>query len=269
MATASNNREAVRTIRSQLNGLRRKLSTWIFVRGLSRWLLIVLGVFALDMLMDRVFKMDFAQRLIMLVLMLLVFAVFLFFKLIRPLCHKVSDEKLLMQVENRNAQSGQSIITSFELAQDDEIEEKGLSRQLTDAAIEQGVKNAKNIAFGSALDGSQAGKNWLLMLVGLVATAILGVGCWVGTQMIGEAKSDVPAESTLVSNDVEAGDQTESAESSDAKSEDGAETATARDEQGIVASSAEFLGIWFNRNLLLGDAQWPQSTYLELSLIHI
>ena len=106
MAIASNNREAVRTIRRQLNGLRRKLSTWIFVRGLSRWLLVVLGVFALDMLMDRVFKMDFSQRLIMLVLMLLVFAVFLFFKLIRPLCHKVSDEKLLMQVENRNAQSG-------------------------------------------------------------------------------------------------------------------------------------------------------------------
>lgn len=264
MATASNNRDAVRTIRSQLNGLRRKLSAWIFVRGLSRWLLIVLGVFALDMLMDRVFKMDFAQRLIMLVLMLLVFSVFLFFKLIRPLCHKVSDEKLLMQVENRNAQSGQSIITSFELAQDDAIEEKGISRQLTDAAIEQGVKNAKGIAFGSALDGSQAGKNWLLMSVGLVATAILGVGCWFGTQMIDEAKSDIPAESTLVSNDVETDDRNGAAESAEANPEEGAKTAVTRDQQGFVASSAEFLGIWFNRNLLLGDAQWPQSTYLEI-----
>ena len=185
MATASNNREAVRTIRRQLNGLRRKLSTWIFVRGLGRWLLVILGVFAVDMCMDRVFRLDFAQRAIMLVLMLLVFTAYLFFKLVRPLCFKVTDEKLLMQVENQNAQSGQSIISSYELAQDDAIEEKGLSQQLTDATIQQGIKNAKEITFGSALDGGQAGKNWLLLLVGAVGTAVLGVGVWFGTQMLG------------------------------------------------------------------------------------
>ena len=255
MATARNNHEAVRTIRRQLSGLRRKLSTWIFVRGLSRWLLVVLGIFAIDMLMDRVFKMDFAQRLIMLVLMLTVFAAYLFFKLIRPLCHKVSDEKLLMQVENQNTQSGQSIISSYELAQDDAIEEKGLSQQLTDATIQQGMKNAKDISFGSALDGGQAGKNWLLLTVGVVATAILGVGVWFGTLMLGETESEVTTNSDVVVTDVESVDAKE-AGSSDAPQE--------QSNLGIATESAEFLGIWFNRNVLLGDAQWPQSTYLEI-----
>lgn len=257
MATASNNREAVRTIRRQLNGLRRKLSTWIFVRGLGRWLLVILGVFAVDMCMDRVFRLDFAQRAIMLVLMLLVFTAYLFFKLVRPLCFKVTDEKLLMQVENQNAQSGQSIISSYELAQDDAIEEKGLSQQLTDATIQQGIKNAKEITFGSALDGGQAGKNWLLLLVGAVGTAVLGVGVWFGTQMLGETKTEV-TNSTLVSNDVESVDaETVDAETVDAESDEVRES-------GIASESAKFLGIWFNRNVLLGDAQWPQSTYLEI-----
>ncbi len=250
MATANNNQAAVQTIRRQLNGLRRKLSTWIIVSGLSRWLLVVLGVFALDMAMDRIFKMDFAQRCIMLVLMLIVFAAYLFFKLIRPLSHKVADEKLLMQVENQNTKSGQSIISSYQLAQDDSVEEKGISRELTDATIQQGLKNAKEIAFGSALDKAQAGKNGLLLALGAVITAILGIGVWFGTQMLQDDKTEIPSGSTLVSSDSESSHE-EATESSEQSS-------------SLVGKSAKFLGIWFNRNVLLGDAQWPQSTYLEI-----
>ncbi len=54
---------------TKLRQLRRKLTGWLLVRGLSHWLMALLAVLAFDMLLDRVFKMDFAQRLIMLAVM--------------------------------------------------------------------------------------------------------------------------------------------------------------------------------------------------------
>lgn len=237
MATVSHNREAIQTIRRRLNGLRRKLSTWIFVHGFGRWLLIILGVFAADMILDRVFKMDFAQRLIMLVVMSVVGAVFLFLKLLRPMGHTLDDEGLLMEVEKKNQDEAQSIISGYQLAQDDKLTEKGISTELADATIEQGLSRAKSINFGSALNQSDGGKNWMLLLACSAVAGLMGVGVWVGTQILQEKQASTASVGEVT-----------------------AET----DDSGPLHQSAEFLGVWFNRNILLGDAQWPQGTYLEI-----
>jgi len=56
-------------IAAKLRSLRSQLTRWILVSGLSRWVFAVLLVLAADMVVDRLFKMDFAQRLIMLFVM--------------------------------------------------------------------------------------------------------------------------------------------------------------------------------------------------------
>lgn len=243
------NREIVKTVRSRLGGLRRQLSTWIFVHGLGRWLMIILGVFAVDMLLDRVFKMDYAQRLIMLVVMAVIAAVFLFIKLLRPLSHTIDDESLLMEVEKKNEESAQSIISSYQLAQDEQLKEKGISSDLTEATIQQGLTKAKKVNFGSALDSSKAGKNWGLLILGSILMAILGVGVWMGTQILNSYQESEAA-------------------SKIAASKIAAESDSVTEEKAIadtpLNSATEFLGVWFNRNILLGDAQWPQGTYLEI-----
>jgi len=48
-----------------MNPIQNKIR-WILVRGLGQWLLITIAVLLLDMGLDRFFKMDFAQRTVML-----------------------------------------------------------------------------------------------------------------------------------------------------------------------------------------------------------
>ncbi len=242
MATASQNREVVQTIRRRLHGLRRQLSTWIFVHGLGRWLMIILGVFAADMVLDRMFKMDFPQRVIMLAVMAVIALVFLFRKLLRPLSHKINDETLLMEVEKKNQESAQSIISSYQLAQDDQLSEKGISVELAEATINQGLGKAKKINFGSALDQGQASKNWILLGVAGALAVILGVGIGIGTQLLNSGDSLMPQGAEPVEVD----------------------SASSPQSKMPLQQTAKFLGIWFNRNILLGDAQWPQGTYLEI-----
>lgn len=240
MATVSQNKEVVQTIRRHLGGLRRQLSTWIFVHGFGRWLMIILGVFAADMLIDRMFKMDFAQRLIMLVVMAVIAGVFLFRKLIRPMSHTLDDDALLLEVEKKNQESAQSIISGYQLAQDDQLADKGISQELVGATLEQGLAKAKSTNFGSALNRSQGGKNWLLLAVAATLTGLLGVGVWFGLQILKSYQDGTSGAAVAAEND------------SNKKS------------ASPLNQTAEFLGVWFDRNILLGDAQWPQGTYLEI-----
>ena len=55
-----NLRSLPKQIADRLNELRRRLTTWVLIKGLSRWLMLVLAVVAFDILLDRMFKMDFA-----------------------------------------------------------------------------------------------------------------------------------------------------------------------------------------------------------------
>ena len=70
MATVTSEKQPIpKVILRKLNRMRSQLTRWIMVHGLGRWLLAVLLVLAADMLLDRAFKMDMAQRLVMLVIM--------------------------------------------------------------------------------------------------------------------------------------------------------------------------------------------------------
>ena len=69
MTSVSTPQSTPQIIEQKLGGLRRKLTGWLTVHGLGRWLLIVCGLIAADIIIDRVFEMDFAQRIIMLVVM--------------------------------------------------------------------------------------------------------------------------------------------------------------------------------------------------------
>ncbi len=197
------------TISSRLSGLRRQLTTWIVVNGLGRWLVIILAVLAIDFLIDRAFRMDFAQRCVMLALMVVIAIVFLFLRLIKPLAKRPADDALLLAVEGQNPDAKESMISSYQLARERQRGEQasaGVSEQLTDETILRGARVAEDVDFSSALDKSKHAGSWALFIAGLVLTGLLA---W-----------------------------------------------------GVVATP--FMQTWFNRNILLGDDLWPQSTYLEI-----
>ena len=50
-------------VMEKLLRMRSKLTRWILIHGLGRWLIAILAILAFDVALDRFFKMDFAQRL--------------------------------------------------------------------------------------------------------------------------------------------------------------------------------------------------------------
>jgi len=193
------------SIRQKLRMLRMRLTWWMVVDGLV-WLLIAALIFAVaDMVFDRFFKMDFSQRVIMLCLMgggLLTIAVL---KIFKPLSHSTTDDALILEVESKNRDLKESLISSVQLGRSQNVEGKGMSPSLVQATIEQGIERSKSISFTNALNQKRGMVNWLLLAVAALGIGGIGFG---------------------------------------------------------VASGNEFLGTWFNRNILLKNELWPQNTYL-------
>ncbi len=176
MATASPILPIPQSIRLQLQRLRRKLTNWIIVRGLARWLMIMLGVLAADILLDRIFRMDFAQRLIMLAAMVTVMIVVFVWRLVRPLLTRPNDDALIYKVEDKNPQLNESLISSYQLARQTNLAESGTSMELANATIRQGMEQAEKIDFARALDGTRNLNNWLLLSAGLFLFGLLTIG---------------------------------------------------------------------------------------------
>jgi hypothetical protein len=176
MTTVDSRSQATQFIRSRLAELRSRLRSWIVVSGLGRWLWLVLGLLAADMVLDRFFRMDLPQRMIVLAGLLAGGAYLLHQKLLRPLSRRISDDGLLLEVERNNENLDQSLISSFQLAQQTDFESRGVSPQLAAATVETGVERARQVDFTSTLDLEQNKKNLLVLCSALVVVAGLAIG---------------------------------------------------------------------------------------------
>lgn len=197
-----------RQIATKLASLRRRLTTWVLIKGLGRWLLLVLAILVADMLLDRYFNMDLAQRTIMLFVMAILGIWIFIYRVAKPLTKSVTDDALLHEVEAKNPDLKENLISGAQLARErKQLESKGVSMELAEATIDKGIELAKNLDFTDALNGKKLTKN----------IAVLGFGVLVTVALV----------------------------------------------FGVFQNN--FLGTWFNRNILLGDAQWPQATYLNIA----
>lgn len=181
MATAASDStsrqpEITRPIAERLAALRGQLKRWVFVDGLARWIWLLIGIAVLDMALDRLFKMDFAQRLIVLVLVAIALGAWLVWRVLRPATKTISDDALLLQVEARHRQLQQQAISGYQLAREPNYSSQGVSTQLAEATIAAGVREAQQVDFGAVLDQVRGRNNWLALLGGLAALALIGVG---------------------------------------------------------------------------------------------
>ena len=74
-----------------------------------------LALFAADLVLDWLFRLDKAQRLVMLVLIAAAIGWLVYRRLVRPLSATMSDDALALQVEAGNKQLGQSLISALQL----------------------------------------------------------------------------------------------------------------------------------------------------------
>ena len=184
MTSVSTSQSTPQIIEQKLGGLRRKLTGWLTVHGLGRWLLIVCGLIVADIVIDRVFEMDFAQRIIMLVVMAAVAIYFFCTKVIKPLLTRMSDDALIYQVEQKNDGAKEQILASLQLARQTDLAATGSSAQLVDATIQSGIAKAQAIDFDKTLDQTQHKKDLGVLGGGAILLAVLAVGIF-ATQFLG------------------------------------------------------------------------------------
>ena len=184
MTSVSTSQSAPQIIEQKLGGLRRKLTGWLTVHGLGRWLLIVCGLIAADIVIDRFFEMDFAQRIIMLVVMAAVAIYFFCTRVIKPLLTRMSDDALIYQVEQKNEGAREQILASLQLARQTDLAATGTSPLLVDATIQSGIAKAEGIDFGKTLDQSQHKKDLGVLGGSAILLAVLAIGIF-ATQFMG------------------------------------------------------------------------------------
>lgn len=196
---------AAAIILERLAELRRRLSAWLVVDGLSRVLAVIVGIIVVDLIIDRSFEMDRPQRLVMLILSLAGVATVAYRRLLRPLSEGASDDALALRIEQQNPVLHERLISALQLARL-QSPPPGASPQMTTAVIEQGIAAARQLNVASLLDRQK-----LLWNGGLLIAASLVLG---GTAAAG-----------LVNDTI---------------------------------------AIWFQRNVLLSDREWPQDVHFRI-----
>lgn len=191
---------------SKLRSLRRRVALWFTVDGLNRLMIALLAFVGVDLAIDWTFRMDRAQRGIMLALAALVLLWVLWRYLLKPLFTKISDEALCLEIEKHGGQS-EALITALEFSREDWSKHPNVAPGLVREAI------AKGLAAGDAAPVSgvlRQGRFWGNVLV-LAVLVLVSVGL------------------------------------------------------GVACTKTKVMGTWFNRNVLLGNAAWPQDFYLQVA----
>lgn len=163
-------------IQQRLNKLRAAVSRFLWIEGLGRVLALTVALAVTDVAVDRIFKMDLAQRGIMLIVIILLLLFAIYRKLCLPLSKKMTDDALLLQVEDKNRELHQSVISAAQLARGTDYEQQGVSQSMVDATIRYGSEMADVTRFGNAIDSKALLRNWVLLLVGLFAIGALAWG---------------------------------------------------------------------------------------------
>ena len=161
---------------ARLATLRRQIATWFWVDGLSRVLWLALALVAADLVLDWLFHLDKAQRAVMLVLVVGAIGWLAYLRLARPLSVSMSDDALALQVEAKNRQLGQSMISALQLARIGDIESKGMSPTLVRQTVASGARAAEKVDFASVLDGKEFRFSAVLLALAVVALGGLAVG---------------------------------------------------------------------------------------------
>ena len=197
--SASVSSSPLASIESRIGGVRRSIARWFILDGLVRIAAAILVICAIDFAIDYFFQMDRAQRTIMLILMLGAIAWATWKWLLRPLRASITDEAICFEVQRRDPEAGEKVLTSLEFSRTNWSDQDNISQMLVESAIADGGRALKEVPFSAILRKGRFSLNIVLMLLLAILLALGTVGIF----------------------------------------------------------SNQLLGIWANRNLMLGHMTWP------------
>jgi len=122
--------------------LRNAITRSLWVSGASKMVLIGLAVLLVDFLLDYYFQMDQSQRAIMMALMLGSFVYSAYHFLWIPLTSQVTDDALVLTVEQKLGQEHSELINSLQLAREAGSDNRSYSSVMAQQVVKQGAELA-------------------------------------------------------------------------------------------------------------------------------
>ncbi len=171
------------SVAMSLNRLRRRINFWFLLEGLSRLSACLLVILVLDVYIDWRFNLDGAQRGSMLVLGAIPLAVVAYRYLLKPWLVVLSDDALCLEVEKRNKQLGESLISAMQFSRSEGPEIKFASVAMVQETIRQGVEGARRIEFDDVLDRSRLYLNSVLLMLCTLALSAGAMSVWIVPDM--------------------------------------------------------------------------------------
>ncbi len=160
----------------KLANLRRRVAVWFTVDGLIRVIGAAFALIALDLLIDWFFRMDRAQRGIMLVLMIGVLLWVAWRYLVRPLKAKLTDEALCLEME-KHGEYSEELISALEFSRTDWSKQPNVAPGLVKETIAKGLAAGESLSLDGVLRQGRFVTNLCLLALLLIGGVMLGVAC--------------------------------------------------------------------------------------------
>lgn len=158
-------------IRNKLLALRRRVATALALDGGARVAGALLATIAVSFLLDRVFRLEWAARAVLLVAGLAALAFVVWRYLVRRLRGLPGEDPLAIAVEARYPELNDRLISALQLAREEHPERYGMSPQLVQDAIAEAVEPVRHVRFREVLATGRVAKVATLGVIALLLLA--------------------------------------------------------------------------------------------------
>ena len=167
--------EVPKQIRATIGRMRRAVQRHFMVDGLKNILLALLVLIIIDFALDRTFRMDRPQRLIMLILSVSIVGYVVYRKLLKPLLSQLSDDALMIELEEAEGGMDEVLISALELSRMDIGGNENVSIKMVENTINEGAAAASKVSIKSAFRRKRMRANMLVLMSVLLCFAVGGI----------------------------------------------------------------------------------------------
>ena len=167
--------EVPKQIRAAIGRMRRAVQRHFMVDGLKNILLALLVLIIIDFALDRTFRMDRPQRLIMLILSVSILGYVVYRKLLEPLLSQLSDDALMIELEEAEGGMDEVLISALELSRMDIGGNENVSIKMVENTINEGAAAASKVSIESAFRRKRMRANMVVLMSVLLCFVVGGI----------------------------------------------------------------------------------------------
>jgi len=162
-------------ILAAIGGMRRAVQRYFVVDGIKNILLAFLVLIIIDFALDRTFRMDWSQRLITLILSLSIVGYVVYRKLLAPLFSRLSDDALMIELEEAEGGMNEVLISALELSRMDIATNENVSAKMVENSVNEGAEAVSKVNIVSAFRLKKMRANVLFLALIFLCYVIGGI----------------------------------------------------------------------------------------------